>query len=252
MNPRLQDKTVVITGAGRGLGKAMALAFASEGAQIVLAARTPSQLQSVAHEIEEHGGVAHAIETDVRELRDLDKLVAETLRAFHRFDILINNAGAFQIRSLEQTSEELWDRILDTNLKATFFLTQKALPHLLRSQGHIVNIASVAARQTYPGNAAYCAAKSGIVALTNVMREELGPKGIRVTAVLPGAIDTPIWDEISGDWDSSTMMRPEAVAQTVVAACCQSLGSCVDEIVLRPFQSFPRGTRLAGRRKNKQ
>jgi NAD(P)-dependent dehydrogenase (short-subunit alcohol dehydrogenase family) len=158
-------------------------------------------------------------------------------RAAERFGaiyILVNNAGVFRIAPVADTDEAMWDAMLDTNLKGTFLVTRAALPHLVARRGHIVNLVSTAGKHVFRNNAAYCASKWGLLGFTNVLREEMRPHGVRVTALLPGAIDTPIWDGVEGQWDRSRMMRAETVARLVVEICSRPPEASTDEVELNP------------------
>jgi NAD(P)-dependent dehydrogenase (short-subunit alcohol dehydrogenase family) len=230
----LAGRVAIVTGAGRGIGRACALALAAAGARVVLAARSEREIAAVQRRISAAGGAALAVGCDVRDAASVRALVATTVRRFGAIDILLNNAGAFQIASLAATDEELWDTILDTNLKGTYLVTRAALPHLLRRRGHVLNVVSTAGRVVFPGNAAYGASKWGLLGFTNVLREELRGRGVRVTALLPGAVDTPIWDRIAGRWNRARMLRPEVVARLVVEACSLPEDACLEELVVTP------------------
>ncbi len=230
----LRGKVVLITGAGRGIGRALANEFAAAGATLVLAARTGREIGTVARAIVRRAGHAIAVPCDVRDAAAVSELVRRALAEFGRIDILVNNAGAFQIASLADTDEALWDAIVDTNLKGTYLVTRAALGAVVRARGQVVNMVSVAGRMAFPGDAAYCASKWGVLGFTNVLREELRPLGVRVTAVLPGAVDTPLWDHVPGDWNRTQMLSPAAVARFVVAACSLPPECAVDECTINP------------------
>lgn len=231
----LAGRVALVTGAGRGLGRAIADELAAAGAAVVLAARTGREIRLAAAAIERRGGTARAVTCDVRDLQSVVQLVETTLREFKRLDIAVNNAGIFQIAPLADTDEALWQSIVDTNLTGAYRVARAALAPLVRSRGLLVNIVSVAGRVAFPGDAAYCASKFGLLGLTNVLREELRPLGVRVTAVLPGAIDTPVWDGVSGTWDRRSMMDPRTVARLVAQACAVPASAAVDEITVTPM-----------------
>lgn len=230
----LRGRVTLVTGAGRGIGRALASAFATHGARVVLAARTKRDLESLRRQLERRGAVTLAVPCDVRQAAQVRSLVDAIQKRFRRLDIVVNNAGAFQIRPFEETDEELWDTIVDTNLKSVFLVTRAALPLLKRQRGHIVNIASVAGRVAFAGSAAYCASKWGVMGLTAVLREELRPAGVRVTAVLPGRVDTPIWDSIAGTWDRSRMVPAATIAEAIAGLCTLPSGACPEELVITP------------------
>jgi len=230
----LRGKVALVTGAGRGLGRAIALALGEAGGTVVLAARTEREIVDTTRILVRRGTPALAFVCDVRDATEVSGLVEATMRSYWRLDIVVNNAGVFRIAPVAQTDEELWNEVIDTNLKGTYLVTRAALPHLRRSHGHFVNIVSIAARTAFPGNAAYCASKWGALGFTNVLREEVRDAGVRVTAVLAGAIDTTVWDAAPGRWNRRRMQAPETIAQAIVAACSQPEGTTTDEIVLTP------------------
>lgn len=230
----LNGRVALVTGAGRGIGRATALELAAAGASVVLTARTRREIETVAGVITRRGGNALALPCDVRDALQVRDTVAAAVQRFRRLDILLNNAGAFQIAVLEATDEKLWDTILDTNLKGAYLMTRAALPHLIRHRGHLLNVVSTAGRVSWPGNSAYSASKWGLLGFTNVLREELGPKGVRVTALIPGAVDTPIWDPIPGTWNRAAMLRPETVARAIVDVCSLPPEACTEEVVIVP------------------
>lgn len=208
---------VLVTGGGRGIGRAIALRFAREGAHVVVAARTSPELDGVVAEIEAAGGKGLAAQMNVR---DVGSVGAAVWRAIDftggALDLLVNNAGVFDIRSFEDTDEELWTKTLEVNLSGAFFVTHEALDALEEGERpHVVNVASVAARQGFEGNVAYCASKYGLRGFGDALRVEVAPRGMRVTTLYPGNVDTGIWDGIPGEWDRASMARPEEVAEAV-------------------------------------
>jgi NAD(P)-dependent dehydrogenase (short-subunit alcohol dehydrogenase family) len=230
----LIDQVVLVTGAGRGLGRALARAFAASGAAVVLAARNAGAVAAAAEDIVRAGGRAVALPCDVRDAVQVGALVDAAVGACGGIDILVNNAGTFQISAIADTEEAAWDAMLDTNLKGAYLVTRAALPHLVARRGHVINMVSVAGRAAYRFNGAYCASKWGLLGFTNVLREEMRSAGVRVTAVIPGATDTSIWDGVPGNWDRSKMMRPETVARCVVDFCSLPPEASPDELVLSP------------------
>ena len=186
----LEGQTAVVTGGGRGIGRAIALAFAREGATVALASRSADELERTAAEIRGRGGRALALPTDVMSRAAVEELVSRTLEETGRLDVVVNNAGVFVWRAFAQLEEEDWDRILDTNLKAAYLLTRAALPALTESpRGRVVNVASIHGSVTEANVVAHCAAKFGLVGLTKALAAELRGAGITVNAVSPGATD---------------------------------------------------------------
>jgi NAD(P)-dependent dehydrogenase (short-subunit alcohol dehydrogenase family) len=224
----------LVTGAGRGLGRAVAAELGAAGAHLVVAARTRSSIERLVVEIEAAGGEALAVECDVRVAEQVAALLSKTIARFGGLDVLVNNAGVFQMAPIARTDEAAWDAMLDTNLKGAFLVTRAALPWLEARRGHVFNMVSSAGRDAYPDNGAYCASKWGLLGFTNVLREEMRQRGVRVTALIPGATDTPIWEGVPGTWDRSRMLRPEILARLVVEVCTQPPEASTDEIVLFP------------------
>ena len=212
--------SILITGAGRGIGRAIALRFARGGARVIAAARTEAELEQVVAEVEAAGGQGLAVPMDVTDLASVEEGLHRALEwTGGALDILVNNAGVFTIQPLAEMSPATWYRLLAVNLNGPFHVTLLSLKGLERSsRAHLFNIASVAARQPFEGSSAYCTTKYGLRGFSDVLRLELEPKGIRVSTVYPGATDTPIWDDIPGDWERDCMNRPEDVAEVVWSA----------------------------------
>ncbi len=208
---------VLVTGAGRGIGRAIALRFARAGAEVAVVSRTVHQIESVAAEIESRGARALAVPMDVSDLASVEDALQRVLQFTQGvLDVLVNNAGAFAVHPFAEMSPATWYRLLAVNLHGPFHVTLLALKALERSRGaHIFNISSVAGREPYAGSSAYCTSKYGLRGFSDVLRLELAPKGVRVSTVYPGATDTSIFDGIQGEWDRSSMNRPEDVAEVV-------------------------------------
>jgi NAD(P)-dependent dehydrogenase (short-subunit alcohol dehydrogenase family) len=234
---RLAGKTAVITGASRGIGYAIARALAMEGADVVVTGREPATLTKAATQLRREVRTAAkivAMPCDVRAPKAVAGLFAVVKRRFGKLDILVNNAGISQAPAkLEQTSLEMWRDILDTNLTGLFLCTRAALP-LMSAGATIVNNLSAAAKQVFPNFAAYTAAKTGAYGFTLSLREELMPRGIRVTALMPGATATDIWQQIMPDADRDRMIKVDQVAQAVLYAALLPPEVNVSEILLTP------------------
>ena len=231
----LRDKVAVITGASRGIGLAIAEAFAAAECDLVLAARNVRPLRSAAKALTRSARVRVIVKScDVSDPRQVAALFAAVKKRFPRIDILINNAGiAHAMAPAQDLSVEKWNEVIATNLTGTFLCSRAAIP-MMASGGIIVNNLSVAATDVFAGEAAYCASKWGAMGLTNTLREELREKGIRVLALVPGPTDTEIWNQFWPDAPREKMMRPEDVARAVLTAVTMPAGTAVDEIRMSP------------------
>jgi NADP-dependent 3-hydroxy acid dehydrogenase YdfG len=230
----LDGQVAIVTGAGRGIGRAVSCALAAHGARVVLAARTRGDLAAVADEINTAGGTAFALPTDVREERDATALVDETLGRFDQVDILVNAAGTASFGPVADAKTDEWDAMLAVNLRGAMLTTRAAVrPMLRRQRGTIIAIASIAARRAIAGCAAYAASKAGLVAFCQALAEEVRP-AIRVGVLLPGAVDTPLWDAIGGGPDRARMLRPEDVARAVVLMASLPPNAALEDVTLMP------------------
>jgi NAD(P)-dependent dehydrogenase (short-subunit alcohol dehydrogenase family) len=226
----LKDKVAIITGARRGMGKSHALVLAKAGAKVVVSDISEEDCQEVVKEIEKNGGEALAVKCNVTKKEEVSNLVKKTTERFGRVDILINNAGICQFKPFLELTEEEWDRTLNINLRGYFLCAQAAAKEMIkRKSGVIINIASVAMGQVGKGMAQlvhYCASKGGIVAMTEALAVELAPYNIRVNAISPGAIETPMAEATKQDpkilestlakIPMSRMGRPEEVSNLVL------------------------------------
>lgn len=184
---QLAGKTAVITGAGRGLGRAIALAYAREGAAVVAAARSADEIAETVWLVEELGQRGLAVQVDIRDTAQINHLVTQALTITGRVDVLVNSAGVGVRAPFEETTEHLWDLAFDTLLKGMYLVTQRFLPYFIaQSSGNIINIGAPLERIAVPGFAAYCAAKYGVEGLTRVLAKEVRRYGINVNVLHPG------------------------------------------------------------------
>lgn len=227
----MTELRVLITGGGRGIGRAIALRFAREGAKVAIAARTSSELDSVVAEINKAGGQGCPLQMDVTEHGSVEGAVYRALQfTGGTLDVLVNNAGAFEVKNFEQMNLPVWHKMIDVNLTGAFYVTLETLDGLLESdKPHVFNVASVAARQGFPGNTAYCAAKYGLRGFSDGLRVDLAPKKVRVSTVYPGPTDTKMLEALAG-FDRSKALKPEAVAEVVWNAYASPLGTPVDDL----------------------
>ena len=203
----LKGKVALITGARRGMGRTHALKLAKAGAKVVVADISLEDCQKVVDEIKKGKGEALAVKCDVTKKGEVDEMVKKTVEKFGKVDILVNNAGICQFKPFLELTEEEWDRTLDINLKGYFLCAQAAAKEMVKQKsGVIINIASVAMGQQgigFPNIVHYCASKGGIVGMTEALAVELAPFNIRVNAIAPGMIETPMIDPVKQD--SKTM-----------------------------------------------
>jgi NAD(P)-dependent dehydrogenase (short-subunit alcohol dehydrogenase family) len=188
----LAERAALVTGATSGIGRATALRFAAEGARVALVARSVEGLKEVAEEIKKHGGEAVEISADVTVEADASRAVEEAIKSFGGLDILVNAAGIISNGTIENTSLEDWDAMMNVNLRSVFHLMQLSAPHLEKRPGNVVNVSSVTGLRAFPGVLAYCVSKAGVDQLTHCAALELAPKGVRVNAVNPGVVVTEI------------------------------------------------------------
>jgi 3-oxoacyl-[acyl-carrier protein] reductase len=231
----LDGKVALITGASRGIGLAIAASLAGMGARLSLCARDPKRLEQAASELRRGGANVVAVPADVRNTSEITSLVRKTEESLGPVEILINNAGIGYFAPIQEASEANWDDVLDTNLKAVFLLTKAVAPGMIaRHGGHVINIASLAGKNSFAGGGIYCASKWGLLGLTGCLAEDLRPFGIRVSAVCPGSVATDFSPHTGRD--TSKMLQPEDVAHAVETILTQAPQSFISEVVLRPTQ----------------
>jgi len=229
-----QNKVAVITGGGSGIGLAIARVFAANGYSVVITGRDAKRLQSAAAAISSDKKKVTCIACDVRNPVSVQKLFREVSKHHSTIDVLVNNAGvAHSLAPVDELPVETWKEVIDTNLTGTFLVTRAALPFMRRG-GTIVNNLSVAALQPFEGMAAYNASKYGALGFTNVLREELRQRGIRVLALIPGPTDTTIWNQFWPDAPHDQMVSTATVAEAVLHAVTLPHGATIEEIRLRP------------------
>ena len=192
---RLKDKVALITGGAQGLGEGAALAFAREGAKLVLVDINGERAEAVAREIKRGGGQAIAVQADLYQVANTQRMVDEAMRAFGAIHILFASAGIFKAAPIEETTEEIWDRHMNLDLRAVFFSIKAVTPVMKRQHyGRIITVSSIAGIVGFLNSPAYCAAKGGIVNLTRAVACELATHGITCNSIAPGPVETPIND----------------------------------------------------------
>jgi glucose 1-dehydrogenase len=199
---KLAGKVALVTGSSKGIGRGIATRFAQEGADVVINYnRTPGGAREVLREVEAAGRRGLLVQADLGNVNEIQKLINTAVEHFGRLDILVNNAGVETHAPFWEVKEEDYDRVLNTNLKGVFFTTQAMIRHLMQTkrQGKIVNVSSVHEEIPFPNFAAYCASKGGLKMLTRNLAVELGPLGITINSIAPGAIETPINTNLLND-----------------------------------------------------
>jgi 3-oxoacyl-[acyl-carrier protein] reductase len=230
----LAGQVAVITGAGRGIGAAIARSLAAQGAVTVLCGRTRKLLETSAAAITQAGGQAEVVECDLTNIQSVEALAARVDGTFGRVDILVNNAaiGGFG-GPLHQLAPDAWDQLLNTNLRGVYYAIRSFAPIMIRSKsGHIINISSLAGKNALPNGAAYAASKWGLNGLSYSVAEELRTYNIRVSVVCPGSTNTDLTPHVGKD--ASKMLQPEDVAHVVAMLATQAPRSFVSEVLLRP------------------
>ncbi|MCC6405820.1 MAG: SDR family oxidoreductase [Planctomycetes bacterium] len=223
---------VLVTGGGRGIGRAIALRFAKEGSRVVVAARSSPELDAVTAEIEKVGGKGRASQMNVREHGSVEAAVWRAIEFLDgSIDVLVNNAGVFDVKPFDKLDVATWKRHMEVNLDGPFYVTLESLDALRQSgRAHIFNVASQAAKQPFPGNVAYCASKYGLRGFSEALRLDLAKEGMRVSTVYPGQTDTSIFDKVAGTWDRAKMNKPEDVAEVIWKAWTSPRDTNVDDL----------------------
>ena len=234
--PPLAGQVAVITGAGRGIGKAIAVKLAELGARTVLCGRARPSLDETAAAILNSGGQSSVVECDVTDLHSTEALGDRIARTFHRLDILVNNAGIGGAGGpLHQLAPENWERVMNTNLRGVYYCIRSLAPIMIQARGgHIINISSLAGKNALPNGAAYAASKWGLNGLTYSVAEELRPHNIRVAVICPGSTNTDFSPHPGKNNDK--MLQASDVAHVVAMLVTQSPQSFASEVLLRPTQ----------------
>lgn len=230
-------RRALITGASSGIGKATALAFAASGIDVALVSRSQDKLDAVATAAQETGVKAKAYVLDLAKIEQVKAGIEAIATEFAGIDILVNNAGIAYTNTLEATTLSDWQQVMNLNLTSVFQCIQGILP-LMRNQerGTIINIASIAGQQPFPGWGAYSVSKAALIALSKTLAAEERQNGIRVVSICPGAVNTPLWDTdtVQVDLNRSAMLTPEIVAQSILHAVLMPEQAVIESITLTP------------------
>jgi 3-oxoacyl-[acyl-carrier protein] reductase len=230
----IEGKVAIVTGAGRGIGKAVSVSLAKAGCRVVLAARTREQIEAVQKEIFSKGGDALAIPTDLTVDEDIQRLVEESQAKWGAVDILINNAGWGKRAPVVGASLTDWDQTFRLNLRAPMVLAKALLPNMIaKREGAVINIGSVSGKTGEANGAAYSASKFGLIGFTQSLFEEVREHGIKVAVILPGFVDTPLIPP-NRQLDRSKMIQADDIAQTVLFVLTSPATCCPVEIMVRP------------------
>jgi sepiapterin reductase len=235
------NQIILITGAGKGIGKAIAVDFAKASVNnvsfkplLILVSRTASDLESVAIECRSYGAETDVMQTDIADITQIDQLITTTLERYGTIDCLVNNAGVGRFKAIDEMTEDDFDYTMATNLKGTFFLTQKVFAVMEKKRsGHIFFITSIAAETAFKSSSLYSMSKFGQKGLVETIRLYAKTCNVRITNVMPGAVYTPMWGEVP-DAIKNVMMMPEDISAPVVHAYLTSPRTSVEELVIRP------------------
>jgi len=214
----LKNKIALITGAGRGIGKAIALKFAKAGAAVVINDINTENMKQVVEEIKQNGGKVIYKKADVSDSKEVKELVDFANQKLGTIDILVNNAAISKVVSFLDTTEEEWDRVIEVNLKGAFLCSKAVLPGMIKKrEGKIINISSQSGRRGSPWHAAYSASKFGIIGLTQSLAVEFAPYNIKVNAICPGVVFTPLWEEMIDDYAQKLGIKKEKVKDYLIS-----------------------------------
>jgi NAD(P)-dependent dehydrogenase (short-subunit alcohol dehydrogenase family) len=232
---KLAGQVAIVTGAGRGIGRAVATAFAGAGAMVALAARSSEEIDAVAREITASGGAAVAVPTDVTDMRAVTALAERVLTAYGHIDLLVTAAGAAAFGPLASFAMADWDAILEVNLRGAVLCCRAVLPAMMaQGRGTIINIGSVVTSRALTGSAAYTASKYALLGVSRVLAEEMRPHGVRVGVLSAGATDTPLWDAVPGAPDRGRMLSADQVAQAALLMAGLGANATLEELTLLP------------------
>jgi len=231
------EKRALITGASSGIGEATALAFAKAGIHVALVSRSQAKLEAVAEQARKAEVKAQAYPLDLSQIEQVKSGIKAIAADFGPIDILVNSAGMGYTNSMLNTPLADWQRVIDLNLTSVFQCIQGILPLMRdRSQGTIINVVSIAGKQVFSDWGVYSVSKFGLMALSKALAVEERNHGIRVTAICPGSVNTPIWDteSVQADFDRSAMLTPEIVAQSILYTALAPSSAVIEELTLMP------------------
>ena len=241
---KLDGQVVLVTGAGKGIGKAIVELFAAEGARIAACGRNMDALEAVCDSVAQTGATAVPVSLDLKDEASIEACVAETVAKLGPIDILINNAGVIALSKIDDTSAQVWDDVMSTNVRGPFLMCKAVIPSMIeRKTGRIINVGSMAGRRGYPEQGAYCASKHALVGLSKVLALETQKHGIKVNMLSPGGVLTELSRDLrqfrNEPEDSPEWMTAQECAEGALYLCTQTGAAFTDELVLRRFASEP-------------
>ena len=238
----LKDKVIIVTGGKRGIGKAISILLAREGANLVICARNQDGLETLKEQLSfiNKDIKVFCKAVDVRMPEQVNLFIDEVKQNFGRIDVLINNAAIISHGLLHETNNFNWDIVIETNLKGPFLCMKHVIPHMKDQQsGHIINIGSISTKLGFAVFSLYCASKFGLRGMSIALREELRADNIQVSIINPGCVDTEMWEQIPGEHNLELMMKPEDIAQAVLYILNNANNSTIDELDITSKQFIP-------------
>jgi NAD(P)-dependent dehydrogenase (short-subunit alcohol dehydrogenase family) len=237
---RLAGRTALVTGASRGIGRAVAETLASEGAELILTARTESQLLQTAGKISKYGIDPHVVITDLADEHSIGGLIEYVNSHFSQLDILVNNAGVTHSGLINETTTASWDQCMAVNARAPFILCRQLLAPLKKSEsGYIINVASVVGVKGYAGQTAYTASKHALRGMSMALAEELRDSNIRVHVICPGGVETEMVTQVRPDIPTDELIQPQEIAELILYLVTHQGNAVVDELHIRRKSSNP-------------
>lgn len=228
----LHTKVILVTGASKGIGRAMSLLFAEKGATVYAIARSESLLQDIAQEAANLEGRVIPTPCDVTDRQAVEEMIKHIVHTEGKLDVLINNAGLGHFAPIHELTEAQWDEMMNVNVKGVFLCTKYAVPHMIERQtGHVVNISSVAGTVTFTGGGGYCASKFGLMAFNDVLTQELKPHNVKVSVICPGSVQTHFGQSDPKDY----ALRPEEVAYMAYQMIAAPEHVIMNQLIMRPI-----------------
>jgi len=232
---KLENNIAVITGAGKGIGRAAAELFLKEGASVVLNSRTESDLNELVKRNSVFKDKIITVPGDISDETVIEKVIRTTIDKFKQVDILVNNAGFGIFDDFVNSTDKDFDDMFNTNVRAVYILTRDFLPYMIkRKQGTIINIASISGKNGVPGGAIYSATKHALMGLSRSIMFEVRKQGIRVVAICPGSVDTNFFSKTASQLRNESMLTPDDIADTILYAATLPPNATVNEIEIRP------------------